>query len=135
MDDTRIDLVSEIYLRRTSDITTAFEDFQDMYRQIKLEESSLYDKLEINISFDDSAIDELIKQSIETGEEAGPLTFQLAKKLEYGLKLVKDRSGTQDFVITREAVNDMEKFINGLVTRFYREDYEQFKIGNQEKDS
>jgi hypothetical protein len=29
----------------------------------------------------------------------------------------------------------MEKFINGLVTKFYREDYEQFKIGNQEKDS
>ncbi len=133
--DMRADLISEIYLHRTSDINTAFEDFLDMYRQIKLEESSLYDKLEINISLDDSAIDALIKQSIETGEEAGPLAFELAKKLEYGLKLVKDRSGTQNFVINGEAVTDMEKFINGLVTKFYREDYEQFKIGNQDKDS
>ncbi len=109
--------------------------FLDMYQQIKLEESSLFDKLEINISLDDSAIDELIRQAIETGEEAGPLTFQLAKKLEYGLKLVKDRSGTQNFVINGEAVTDMEKFINGLVTKFYREDYEQFKIEGHEKDS
>jgi endopeptidase Clp ATP-binding regulatory subunit ClpX len=135
INDLRIDLISEIYLRRTSDITTAFEDFLDMYRQIRLEESSLYDKLEINISLDDSAIDELIRQAIETDEEAGPLTFELAKKLEYGLKLVKDRSGTQSFVINGEAVTDMEKFINGLVTKFYREDYEQFKIEGHEKDS
>ena len=132
--ETRIDLVSKIYLNRNSDVSTAFEDFLDMYRQIKLEESSLYDKLEINISFDDSAIDELIRQSIETGAETGHLTFQLAKKLEYGLKLVKDRSGTQNFVINREAVTDMEKYINGLVTRFYRDEYEPYKIENHEKD-
>jgi len=130
----RVNLISKIYLNRTSDVTTAFEDFLDMYRQIKLEESSLYDKLEINISFDDSAIDELIRQAIETGEETGHLTYQLAKKLEYGLKLVKDRSGTQNFVINREAVTDMENYINGLVTRFYREEYEPFKIENHEKD-
>ena len=135
INDMRVGLIAEIYLRRTSDINTAFEDFLDMYRQIKLEESSLYDKLEINITLDDSAIDELIKQAVETGKEAGPLAFQLAKKLEYGLKLVKDRSGTQNFIINREAVTDMEKFINGLVTKFYREDYEQFKTENRDKDS
>ena len=105
-----------------------------MYRQIKLEESSLYDKLEINISFDDSAIDELIGQSIETGGDAGHLTFQLAKKLEYGLKLVKDKSGTQNFIINREAVTDMEKYINGLVTKFYRDEYEPYKIEKHEKE-
>ena len=132
--DMRVELISKIYLNRNSDVSTAFEDFIDMYRQIRLEESSLYDKLEINISFDDSAIDELIRQSIETGEETGHLTLQLAKKLEYGLKLVKDRSGTQNFVINREAVTDMEKYVNGLVTKFYRHEYEPYKIENHEKD-
>ncbi|MBW1766571.1 MAG: AAA family ATPase, partial [Deltaproteobacteria bacterium] len=65
--DKRIELIAELYLKTTSDINTAFEDFMEMYNQIKLEESSLYDKLEINVTFDDSAIDELIKLSIETG--------------------------------------------------------------------
>jgi endopeptidase Clp ATP-binding regulatory subunit ClpX len=116
----RVELIAGLYLKTTSDINTAFEDFMQMYNQIKLEESSLYDKLEINISFDDSAIDELIKQSIETGEEAGPMTFRLAKKLEYGLKLVRDRSGKENFVINGRALTDMEKYINDLIKRSYR---------------
>jgi len=51
------------------------------------------------------------------------LTFQLAKKLEYGLKLVKDRSGVDHFVITKDAVLDMDRYINELVKRYYRKEY------------
>jgi hypothetical protein len=32
---------------------------------------------------------------------------------------VKDRSGTEHFVITKEAVTDMEKYVNELVKRHY----------------
>ncbi len=120
----RVDIIAEIYLKTTSDINTSFEDFLQMYNQIKMEESTLLDKLEINISFDDSAIDELIRKAVASGEEAGPMTFQLAKKLEYGLKLVRERSGMDTFVITREAVNDMESYINGLVKKFYQQETE-----------
>ena len=75
-----------------------------------------------NISFDESAVDELIKQAIKTGQEAGPLAFQMAKRLEYGLKLVKDRSGMMNFTINAGAVTDMERYVNGLVKKYYRED-------------
>ena len=63
---------------------------------------------------------------METDGEAGSLTFQLAKKLEYGLKLVRDRSGMKDFVVTKEAVTDMETFINDLVKKFYRQEYDLY---------
>ena len=116
-----MELIAELYLNTTSDINTAFEDFLEMYNQIKLEESLLYEKLEINISFDNSAIDELIKLSIEKGGEVGSMTFQLAKKLEYGLKLVRDRSGGESFVINGRALTDMERFINELIKRSYRQ--------------
>jgi len=128
----RIELIAEIYLKTTSDVNTAFEDFVQMYNLVKMEEASLYDKLEINISFDDSAIDELIRQAIETGQEAGPLAFQLAKKLEYGLKLVRDRSGMENFTINGEAVTDMEKFINGLVTKFYSQELDSIECDGNE---
>ena len=80
-----------------------------MHQEIRAEEADLSGKLEISISFDDGAIDELIREAIDTDQEAGALAFQLAKKLEYGLKLVRDRSGEDHFVITSEAVKDMEK--------------------------
>jgi ATP-dependent Clp protease ATP-binding subunit ClpX len=50
--------------------------------------------------------------------------LQLSKKLEYGLKLVRDRSGVEHFVITRDAVLDMDKYINDLVKSYYRKDYD-----------
>ena len=63
------------------------------------------------------------REAIDTDQDASTLAFQLAKKLEYGLKLVRDRSGENHFVITGEAVKDMEKYINGLVKTFYRHDF------------
>lgn len=120
----RIGLVAELYLKTICDINTAFDDFAQMYRQIKVEEETLFDQLETNITFDDSAVDEIIRQAIETGEEPRSLALGLAKKLEYGLKLVRDRAGVEDFIINGEAVTDMEKYINGLVKKHYQQEYD-----------
>lgn len=132
--DRRFELIAEIYLKKTSDVNTALEDFAQMHHEIMTEEADLAGKLEINLSFDDGAIDELIREAIDTDQEASTLAFQLAKKLEYGLKLVRDRSGENHFVITGEAVKDMEKYINGLVKTFYRHDFEPDPLDSQEAE-
>jgi ATP-dependent protease Clp ATPase subunit len=119
----RMNLIAELYLKNISDINTAFDDFVEMYNQVKLEEASLVEKLEVEVSFDESAIDEVINQAIRTDQGAGILALHLAKRLEYGLKLVKDKSGIERFVINDEAVTDMENFVNNLVKKFYREEY------------
>ena len=59
---------------------------------------------------------------METGRDPGPFTFYMAKKLEYGLKLVRDRAGIEKFPISGEAIIDMENFINGLIKKYYRDD-------------
>jgi ATP-dependent Clp protease ATP-binding subunit ClpX len=130
----RSEIIAQLYLKTTSDINTAFEDFIHMYQEIKREEKSLAQKLEIGVTFDDSAIDELIRQAGETGEEAGPLAFFLAKKLEYGLKLVRDRSGVEMFEITGEAVNDSDGYINNLVKKHYRKGSD-LKVFDREIDN
>jgi endopeptidase Clp ATP-binding regulatory subunit ClpX len=116
--DRRVDLIAELYLKGTSDINTAFDDFLEMYNEVKLEEVSLVEKLEVHILFDESAVDEIIDQAIKTGQKASSLTVQLTKRLEYGLNLVKDRSGIESFVITDEAVTDMENFVSNLINEF-----------------
>jgi endopeptidase Clp ATP-binding regulatory subunit ClpX len=119
----RMNLIAELYLKNISDINTAFDDFVAMYNQVKLEEATLVEKLEVGVSFDESAIDEIINQAIRTDQGAGVLALHLAKRLEYGLKLIKDKSGIERFVINDEAVTDMENFVNNLVKKFYREEY------------
>jgi ATP-dependent Clp protease ATP-binding subunit ClpX len=118
----RMDLVAELYLVNITDIDTAVEDFSAMYDQVKLEEAALMEKLEVRLAFDESAVDGIIGEAIRTGQEPGPLTFQLAKRLEYGLRLVKDRSGIDKFTISADAVEDMEGFINDLIKSTYREE-------------
>ena len=119
----RIELLSALYLKNISDMDSVFEEFKAMYQQIKIEEASLPEKMEVSVSFEDSAIDEIISQAIEKDEEAGALAYQLAKKLEYGLKLVRDRSGIEHFSINGEAIIDMEKFVNDLLKQYYHEEY------------
>ena len=118
----RMDLIAGLYLKTTSNINTAFDDFIEMYNEVKLEEASLLEKMDVNISFDESAVDEIIDQAIKTGQGAGALALQLAKRLEYGLNLVRDRSGIENFTINDEAVTDMENFVNNLIKKFYHQE-------------
>jgi ATP-dependent Clp protease ATP-binding subunit ClpX len=133
--ESRAGQIAAIYFKRISDVTSAFDEFFSMYNQIKMEEASLFNEADIRVTFDDEAVDELIQRAVETDQEGGVLAYQLAKKLEYGLKLVKERSGIEDFVITREAVTDMEKYINDLVKRHYRgKDYESYAYSKGDSD-
>ena len=119
----RMVLIAKIYLRAISDMNTALEDFTEMYRQVRREEATLIEKMDENFSFDDTAVDEIILQAVETGQEAGALAVELANRLEYGLKLVEDRSGIGSFVINEDAVKDTDNFINNLIKKYYRQDY------------
>ena len=124
LNEKRVELIAKIYLKTICDINAAFDEFVKMVKQIKREEDSLFELLDTNVIFDDSAVDEIIRQAIETEEEPRSLALKLIKKLEYGLKLVKDRAGIEDFVINGEAVTDMEKYINGLVKKYYQQEYD-----------
>jgi hypothetical protein len=131
----RSEIIAELYLKTTSDINTAFEDFVRIYKEIKQEEQKLSKKLELDISFDDGAIDELIRESLSSGQEPSALAFYMAKKLEYGLKLIKERSGIEEFVINSEAVTDMDSYINKLVKDLYKSDYETKSLDNNSPDT
>jgi len=119
----RAELIAQVYLSTITDINWAFDEFKNMYDQVKVQEAALVEKLEMSISFEDSAIDEIIAQAFETGQEAGPLALQLAVRLEYGLKLIKNRSGIENFTINGEAIRNMEDFVNDLIKESHRQEY------------
>jgi ATP-dependent Clp protease ATP-binding subunit ClpX len=132
----RREIIAELYYKTTSDINTAFEDFIRMHQEIKQEEALLSEKLDVRIRFDESAVDSIIRQAIEADREPGPFTFYLAKKLEYGLKLVRDRAGIDEFTISSDAITNMEEYINRLLKKYYREHFKtESKNLIQDKDA
>ncbi len=122
--DRRLDIIARLHLRNVTDLTAALEEFKDLYDQVKIEEAALHDKVDVKISFDEGAIDTIIEEAIATGQDAGSLAFGLAKRLEYGLRLVKERVGVDEFVITEDAVKDMETFISDLIKKYYRQGFQ-----------
>jgi endopeptidase Clp ATP-binding regulatory subunit ClpX len=118
--DRRLELIGGLYLRHVTDVDVAIENLAAMYEEIHAETDALRENLDVKILLDDSAVDEIIHQAIESGQNVRNLTFQLAKRLEYGLRLVKDRVGKEDFIINSEALTHMESFINDLMKKAYQ---------------
>jgi ATP-dependent Clp protease ATP-binding subunit ClpX len=114
----KADILSRMYLKNICDVNAIYEDFIEMYGVARREEVGLAKRLDANISFDESAVDALIFQAIELDRKVAILAEQLCKRLEYGLNLVKARSGVRQFVITDEAVFNLEVFIDNLIKRF-----------------
>ena len=119
MYDQRLELIAHLYLQHVTDIDVAVENLGAMYEQVQSETDALRENLDVKILFDDSAVDEIIRQAIDSGQKVRNLTFQLAKRLEYGLRLVKDRVGKEDFIIDSKALADMETFISDLMKKAY----------------
>jgi endopeptidase Clp ATP-binding regulatory subunit ClpX len=117
----RIDLIVSIYFEQLVDINTSFEIFYEMYDKVKEQEKELQESIDVGIGFDDSAIDEIIRKAIQTGKSPDEIAFQVVKGLEYGLKLVRERSGIQYFLLNRDAVVDMDGYINSLIKKYYRQ--------------
>jgi len=131
----RREIIADLYYKTTSDINTAFEDFIRMHQEVKQEEALLTEKLDVKIIFEENAIDTIIKQAIEENRDPGPFTFYLAKKLEYGLKLVRDRAGISEFTISAYAIINMEEFINSLLKKYYRQHFDaESKLIVQKKE-
>jgi len=115
----RLNLIAELARKYISDIDSAFLDFEEMFSEIRLQSETLFSQLEIDTSFADSAIDEILRVSILEDREIIDICINLASELEYGLKLIKDRIGQDAFTVTREAVVDPEKYIDSLIKKYY----------------
>lgn len=121
LNENRAELIANIYLENLSDINTAHTVFKQMYDKVKAQETSFLKTFDMDLSFDEDAVDKIIEEAVKTGRDAGDLAFEIVKRLEYGLNLVKDRSGIDGFVIDVAAVTDMDGYINNLIKKYYRQ--------------
>ena len=122
LNEERIDLIAEQTLKSISDIDTGFADFKEMCTQVKVHIEGLLSQLGIKVILSDSAIDEVIRLAVVQDQEIGEVCLKLANELEYGLKLVRDKIGNNAFTITGESVLDPEKYIDGLIKKYYSQD-------------
>jgi endopeptidase Clp ATP-binding regulatory subunit ClpX len=73
----------------------------------------------LQIQFDDGAVDALIHASLELDKTIRTLCEEKFKDFEYGLKLIRGKSGQTSFTITRAAVEDPDRELSRWVVESY----------------
>jgi len=111
----RPQLIADYYSDHTIDIDGVFDKFIHYYEQIKTIELQFLKKHGINIVFEEEAIDEILAQWLQGEMDLDAIYRQLSQNLEYGLKLVREKTGRNRFFLTAQALNLPEDFISQLL--------------------
>ncbi|MDA8139933.1 MAG: AAA family ATPase [Desulfobacteraceae bacterium] len=111
----RIELMADYYIAHTTDINGVFDKFTHFYEEVKNIELQFLKKHGVNIVFEEEAIDAMIIQWRNAKADLDAIYKQLSNNLEYGLKLVREKTGRNRFFLNRQALDEPEKFIGQLL--------------------
>ncbi len=90
-----------------------------MIGEVRNFESEFADKQEVQIRFAEDAVDEILHRAVTQGKSATTICHEASADYDYALKLIMDKTGQQEFIITREAIQDPEGFINEMIRSSY----------------
>jgi endopeptidase Clp ATP-binding regulatory subunit ClpX len=77
---------------------------------------------EVELKFDDSALDRLVEQAETERMKMKDLCAHLFKDFQFGLSLIKKNTGRKQFVLDRASIEAPDKFLSELVLRSYGPD-------------
>ena len=117
--ETRVDLIVSWHLRSGADLEELLGEVASMIGEARKFESKFSDKKQVSIRFDEDALDEILYQAITEEKSVASICQHVSADYDYALKLVMDKTGQQEFIITREAILDPEGFINDMIRRSY----------------
>ncbi|MGA8179866.1 MAG: AAA family ATPase [Desulfobacterales bacterium] len=111
----RIDIVASYYANHMMDIEKAIKKIKTFYDDIKKIELYFFKNHDINIVMEDDAVDFIIDKFEKSTHDLGELYEKLSVDFEYGLKLVREKTGRHRFFITKDALINPEDFISNLI--------------------
>ncbi|UCG11304.1 MAG: AAA family ATPase [Deltaproteobacteria bacterium] len=117
--EARIDLVVSWHLFSGSEVEGLFDRVLAMIGEVRSFESDFADKHGIRIKFAEDATDEILQKAVNDKKTVLTICSQVSEDYDYALRLVMDKTGQQEFVITREAIKDPNGFIDDMIKRSY----------------
>jgi endopeptidase Clp ATP-binding regulatory subunit ClpX len=118
--ENRMDLIAGQVIHKGLDIQSVYEEAAGVVDEIHKYEEQFSDRHSIEIEFDENAIDRIIELVMDEAIEVSNICDRFSQHYEHGLKLIRDKTGMQAFVLTREAVDEPENFLNRLIQDTYR---------------
>lgn len=118
--ETRVNLIIDQYLRWDCDLKSAFEEMGQLYQQVRRFEEKFSEEAELEMHFDADAVDEILAQAVRRETSAYSVCQDQAKNLEHALKLVRERTSQESFLLTREAILNLDSYLNQIIRDYYQ---------------
>ncbi len=118
--DSRVNLIIDQYLRWDCDLKSAFEEMGHMYQQVRRFEEKFSEENELEMHFDEDAVDEILWQAITRETSAYSVCQGQAKDLEHALKLVRERTSKESFLLNRDAILNLDSYLNQIIREYYQ---------------
>ena len=115
----RIDLIAQRMVEKGYDVNTVFEEVVEIQHQIEEFEKGFQRRHGIFLRFNEEAMNRVTEMAFEGDGKGTAICSRLLKDYEHGLKLIRDRIGQREFVLTREAVDHPEIYLNRMICEIY----------------
>jgi ATP-dependent Clp protease ATP-binding subunit ClpX len=123
--ETQIDLIANRMVEKGYDVNTVCEEVVEVQRQIEEFERDFQRRHGIHLHFREEAIDRITEIALDEDGKGTAICTRLLKDYEHGMKLIRDKIGRREFIITREAVDDPEGYLNRIIREIYSRQSDQ----------
>ncbi|ACL05545.1 AAA family ATPase [Desulfatibacillum aliphaticivorans] len=113
----RIDLIAAFYCHAPTDIKNVLEQISRDYNRTKKLELRFFQEQGINITLDDDAVDYVIYNYSQVKTGVDGFFPRLVSDFEHGLKLAREKTGRDHFLLGRDAIANPEPFLADLIRR------------------
>ncbi len=119
LEEEYIDTIVSLSVKRYLDYRKVLEDATAVMADIHVFESNFCGRHAIEIHLDGSACKKVIENVLMDGAATAKLLSELFDNYHHGLKLIRDRTGTNSFILTHEAIESPQDFLNNLIKDSY----------------
>ncbi len=116
----RIRLITKRAVDRRADVDAIAEEVGAIHRAALDFERTFSSRNEVRIHLTEEAIDRLIERTWGEGLEPDGYLKQSFQNYEHGLKLIKEKTGKEEFLLSPESIENPENYLNRLIRETYK---------------
>ncbi|MGQ9645142.1 MAG: AAA family ATPase [Thermodesulfobacteriota bacterium] len=123
--ESRIVLIANRMIEKGYDVNTVIEEVVEIQRVVEDFERDFYRKHGISLRFSNEAMDRITEIALEEDGKGIGICSRLSKDFEHGFKLIRDRVGQREFILTQEAIDHPEAYLNRVIREIFSQQTSQ----------